>query len=669
MTPHEAWYGRKPRVEHLRVFGCTAYVHIPKDERGKLDSKTKRCTLLGYGSVRKGYRVFDQLTLKISYSRNVEFDERENGTAPVEDKTSVQHPLILDPVDETKLSESHEGSGSTEELPTEGTEQPTADDRLRRSTRVRRPVDYYGSQQVHITIHHEPTSFEEATNSPEKAKWNEAMGKEMKSLIDNNVWELTTLPPTKKVIGCKWVYKVKTNSDGSIERYKARLVARGFDQRFGSDYDETFCPVVRLESLRTLNALSTQRGLELHHVDVHTAFLNGILQEEVYMKQPIGYEKEGEEHLVCRLRKSIYGLKQSSRCWNAALDAHLRKMGFSQTKSDPCIYTSGGDDSFYIGVYVDDLILAGKDKAKMKRVKEELASEFDIKDLGKLSYFLGMSIIQDQEKKKIWMGQPTYTEKLLSKMGMNNCNPVSTPADPSNHLVKAAEDDEVVDQPLYQSLIGSLMYLATCTRPDIAYSVGVLARFSSKPNQSHWTAAKRVLRYLKGTSNLGIVFKGDSPDGPAVFSDADWAGDAGDRKSTSGYMFCIAGGPVSWRSKKQSTVALSTAEAEYVALSSAAQECVWMRRLNSDLGNSREEPTTIMEDNQSCIAMAKNPQQHGRSKHIDIKYHFVRELVENKTIKLKYCPTKEMIADFLTKGLNREQFCYLRKKAGIESHE
>ena len=188
------------------------------------------------------------------------------------------------------------------------------------------------------------------------------MGKEMKSLSDNKVWELTTLPPGKKAISCKWVYKVKTNSDGLIERYKARLVARGFNQKFGLDYDETFCPVVRLELLGTLIALLIQCGLELHRVDVHTAFLNGILQEEVYMKQPIGYEKEGEEHLVCRLKKRIYGLKQSSRCWNAALDSHLRKMGFSQLNSDPCIYTSGGDDPFYIGVYVDNLILAGKDK-------------------------------------------------------------------------------------------------------------------------------------------------------------------------------------------------------------------------------------------------------------------------------------------------------------------
>ena len=232
-------------------------------------------------------------------------------------------------------------------------------------------------------------------------------------------------------------------------------------------------------------ALSTQRGLELLHVDMHTGFLNGTLQEEVYMKQSTGYEREGEEELVCRLRRSIYGLKQSSRCWNTALNTHLKRMGFSQSKSDPCIYISGGQDTFYIRVYVDDMILAGKDKAKMNNGKEELSSKFDVKDLGKLSYFLGMSIIHNHEEKETWIGQPAYTEKLLSKMGMSNCKVVKTPVDPGNHLTKAAEDEEALDQPLYQSVVGSLMYLATCTRPDIAYAVGMLAQVSSKPNQSH----------------------------------------------------------------------------------------------------------------------------------------------------------------------------------------
>ena len=348
-----------------------------------------------------------------------------------------------------------------------------------------------------------------------------------------------------------------------------------------------------------------------------------------------------------------------------ALDDQLTKMGFSQLKSDPCIYMSGGESIFYIGVYVDDMVLAGKDKKRMKHVKEELSSRFDIKDLGKLRYFLGMSVIQDQEKKESWIGQPKYVERLLTEMGMSDCKPVKTPVDTGNRLVKATEDMEALNQQSYQSLVGSLMYLATCTRPDIAYAVGALARFTSKPNQTHWVAAKRVLRYLRGTSNFGIIFKGDESRTCKAYSDADWAGDKEDRKSTSGYLFQIAGGPVSWRGKKQDTVALSTAEAEYVALSSATQECVWMRRLNSELGNPPEGPTTILEDNQSSIAMARNPQFHGRAKHIDIRHHFIREEVKIGTIELEYCPTHEMVADMLTKGLAQQRFCVLREKAGI----
>ena len=654
-TPYEGWHGDKPQVKHLKVFGSTAYVHIPKDERGKLDSKTRKCVLLGYGSVQKGYRVYDHLTRKVFYSRNVKFDEREMEELRVEEEQPVQQPLILN--SESEVESDHEEEANVDTGP------PVAEPPTRRTTRERRPVEYYGYPQAHLTVHQEPTTFDEATACKEKPKWKEAMEKEMKSLKDNEVWELTSLPPGKKAVGCKWVYKVKINNDGSVERYKARLVARGFDQRYGSDYDETFCPVVRLESLRTLIALSTQRELELHHVDVNTAFLNGTLQEEVYMSQPTGYEEKGKEHLVCRLRKSIYGLKQSSRCWNTALDSHLKKMGFTQSKSDPCIYTSGGGDTFYIGVYVDDLIVAGKDKEQMKRVKEELSSKFDIKDLGKLSYFLGMSIVRNQEKKMTWMGQPTYAQTLLAKMGMSDCKPAKTPVDSGHRLTKATDDEVAIDQPSYQSVVGSLMYLATCTRPDIAYAVGVLARFSSKPNQSHWTAVKCVLRYLKGTTGHGIVYRGDSD--VLGYSDADWAGDADDRKSTSGYLFLIAGGPVSWRSRKQSTVALSTAEAEYVALSIAAQECVWLRRLLSELGDPPRGPTTILEDNQSSIAMAKNPQFHGRAKHIDIKHHFVREQVSEGSIELQYCPSNEMFADILTKGLIQQQFATLRERAGI----
>ena len=454
--------------------------------------------------------------------------------------------------------------------------------------------------------------------------------------------------------------------DGTPESYKARSVAQGFTQKFGSNYDETFCPVVRQESLRVLVALSVQCGLKLHQVDVTTAFLNGNLEEEVYMAQPKGFVKQGEEHLVCKLKKSIYGLKQSPRCWNAALDTHLRDMGFIQSTSDPCIYyMNTGGDMFCLGVYVDDIILAGSSDDKIKEVKDTLSRKFEIKDMGKLHHFLGMSVVQNETRKTVWIGQTAYTENLLKKFEMEHCKPVSTPVNVGSKLEIAKDEEESINQQQYQSAIGSLMYLSVSTRPDIAYTVGTLARFSSKPTKEHWTALKRVFRYLKGTTTHGILYSQNNSGECVGYSDADWAGDINDRKSTSGYVFQISGAPVTWRSKKQSCVALSTAEAEYIALSSAAQEAIWLRRLTSELGNPPETATTIYEDNQSAIAMTKNPQFHGRAKHIDIKYHFIREQVNSGNIMLKYCPTDRMTADMFTKPLSNEQFCKLRKKAGI----
>ena len=502
-------------------------------------------------------------------------------------------------------------------------------------------MDYYGLPQAHLTIHREPTTFDEATACPERAKWEGAMGREMQSLKDNEVWELTSLPPGKGAIGCKWVYKVKTNSDGSLEHYKARLVARGFDQRYGLDYDETFCPVVRLESLKTLIALSTQQGLELHHVDVHTAFLNGTLQEEVYTKQPIGYEKEGKEHLVCRLKKSIYGLKQSSRCWNTALDSHLKRMGFSQSKSDPCIYISrrrhllhrslrGRHDSGWEGQKPDE-VCQGRTVIKVRhqgpRQTALLPGHVHCPEPGGKGDLDGATHIhsetpdQDRDERQQTCQDPSgsWTPTRESERGRGSSRSAVIPvsgrkSDVSSHVYETRHC-------LCCGNVGKVLQQAQPKSLDCCETCVV---------------------------NFGILYRGES--GVLGYSDADWAGDADDRKSTSGYMFLIAGGPVSWKSRKQSTVALSTAEAEYVALSTAVQECMWMQRLLSELGNPPDGPTTILEDNQSSIAMAKNPQFHGRAKHIDIKHHFIRDQVSIGSIELQYCPTNEMLARRLDKG-------------------
>ena len=331
-------------------------------------------------------------------------------------------------------------------------------------------------------------------------------------------------------------------------------------------------------------------------------------------------------------------------------------MGFVQSMSDPCIYTaeSKSDGLFILAVYVDDVLVAGKSEQKFERVKVDLGERFKLKDLGELHYFLGVSVRQSAVK--TWIGQPGFTQAIIEKFGMGECRPVNTPVAAGTKLLKATEESEGVDATLYQSAVGSLLYLSGWTRPNVAFAVGQVARFCSNPTTEHWTAVKRILRYLKGTAPYGLMFaaSGDTGGGLIGYSDADWAGDVNDRKSTSGYLFMMNGAAVSWRSQKQTCVALSTAEAEYIALAAATQEATWMRKLMNDFHESQAEPVTIYEDNQSAICIAKNPQSHHKTKHVDIKYHYVRDKVQDVTIKIQYCPTNDMIADILTKGLTHD---------------
>ena len=376
-------------------------------------------------------------------------------------------------------------------------------------------------------------------------------------------------------------YKRKLRADGSVERFKSRLVAQGFSQKAGQDYDETFSPVVRFESIRSIIAIAIQNDMMLHQMDVTSAFLNGDLQEEVYMSQPEGFQVKGKEHMVYKLKHSLYGLKQAARCWNMTLHHLLKKMDFVQTKSDPCLYISSEGELCIIAVYVDDILIATKDKRKMDDVKSKLSAEFAVKDLGDLQYLLGVSITQNSTDKSVWIGQPVYTLNLLKKFGLKDAQPVATPVCVGSKLTKATDDDELVDESLYQSAVGSLQYLLTMKRPDITFAISNVAKYCSKPTKEHWIAVKRIMR----THNLGLTYKksdsnscvGDS-NSCVGFSDSDWPGDLDDRKSTSGYIFQVGETTISWKSRKQSCVAQSTAEAEYIALSLAAQEAIWLRQ-------------------------------------------------------------------------------------------
>ena len=426
-TPFEAWYGKKPCVKHLKVFGCTVYSHVAKDERKKLDPKAKKCIFLGYAAQRKGYRLYDTERSSVVFSRDVVFNESSTGIkTEQEEKRLIQVEMFLE--EEPELEENSDQDRMPDEDETEHHpegETPAVDQiPQRKSTReVRRP-DYYGAQVYMATkLQKDPESVEEALFSAEKKKWKAAMQKEMDSIYSNDVWDLVELPKDCQPVGSKWVFKQKTNADGSIDRYKARLVAQGFSQQCGRDYDETFSPVIRFESLRTLIALAVQKGLTLHQLDITAAFLNGELKEDVFMRQPEGFIDDGKEYLVCKLKHSLYGLKQSPRCWNHTLDTHLKSMGFVQSPSDPCIYTSSEGETCLVGVYVDDIVLAGQSLKRIEEVKKALSLRFDVKDLGELNYFLGVQVSQDHKNGKVWIGQSTFTESILRKYGSSSHEP------------------------------------------------------------------------------------------------------------------------------------------------------------------------------------------------------------------------------------------------------
>ena len=549
-------------------------------------------------------------------------------------------------------------------------EAPVPQENQRPKRQTREP-NWYGDTVAHCALmadECEPRTMSEALKTPEADAWKAAAEAELESLAVNNAWELVPLPPGKKTIGCRWVFKVKRKEDGSVDRYKCRLVAKGYSQRPGIDFDETFSPVVMFTTIRAMIAYATHRGMLIHQMDVVTAFLNGQLDEEIYMDQPEGFKEPEKEGLVCRLQKSLYGLKQSPRCWNRELREFLISEGFTQNQADPCLFYHMMNENgslVVIAVYVDDLIIAADRDEDIEATKKMLTHRFRMKDLGELSFILGIGVKQDKAAGTVALQQRQYVLNLLRRYRMADTSPVSTHADVNVKLMKDDGVSKPADQELYQSLVGSLLYAAVATRPDIAQAVSVVAKYTATPSEAHMTAARRILKYLKGTSSMSLVYRREGGDLHA-YSDADWAGDQDDRRSTTGNVMLLAGAAISWLSKKQPSVALSTTGAEYIALSQCAQEIVWVRRLLHEIGKSSEFPTKVFEDNQGAIKLAGNPGSSKRTRHIDIRFHFTREAIEEGVIELVYCNTTEMTADLLTKPIPRQQFEKLRQKLGMD---
>jgi hypothetical protein len=489
-------------------------------------------------------------------------------------------------------------------------------------------------------------------------KWKESTLRELSSLYKNKTWTVVPRPKNARVVKSRWVYRIKENGI-----FKARFCAKGFTQQWGEDYDETFAPVAKYTSIRTLIAiLAGRRNVKIHQMDVNTAFLYSDLDEVVYVEQPEGFAVPGKEDWVLLLNKALYGLKQSPRAWFLKIAPTLVGFDFKQCDSDSCIfvYTNDKGQKTYIALYVDDFIIAGENEDDIKRIKELLAEQFEMKDLGIAKKFLGMEIEYGNDG-SIKIHQEQYIQELLMRHGMQDCSPVNTPLDTSVKLTATTNDDAPADAKEYARIVGGLMFAACVTRPDIMCAVGQLSQFLNKPSSKHLHAAKRVLRYLKRTLTMGITYC-PPPMKLTGYSDADWAGNIDIRRSTTGYVVMLNNGAIAWRSQRQVTVALSTMEAEYMALTEATKELIWIRTFLSELGYSNnnadsKSPTSteLYSDNQSAIALAKNPVSHARAKHIDIRHHFIREAIQDKIIWVQYIPTSEMTADSLTKALGREK--------------
>jgi hypothetical protein len=505
-----------------------------------------------------------------------------------------------------------------------------------------------------------PNNVQEALDD---SRWKEAMNEEMKALQKNSTWEVVDLPKGKIPVGCRWVFTIKYKADGTIERCKARLVAKGYTQTYGIDYMETFSPVAKINTVRILLSLAVNLDWPLHQFDVKNAFLQGTLQEEVYMELPPGCKQQTEGNKqVCRLRKSLYGLKQSPRAWFERFTNFMKTVGYTQSNSDHTLFLKHNEKQITaLIVYVDDMIVTGNDPAEKKRLQQHLAREFEMKDLGELKYFLGIEV--SRSKKGIFLSQRKYALDLLSETGMTACSPASTPME-ENLKLHGNSNQVPTNKERYQRLVGRLMYLAH-TRPNLAYALSVVSQFMHSPSEEHMNVVIRILRYLKSSPGKGILFtKGHNLDIHG-YIDVDWAGSIQDRRSTSGYFTFVGGNLVTWRSKKQEVVARSSAEAEYRGMAKAICELLWIRNLMLDLQIKPVNPMKLYCDNKAACDIAHNPVQHDRTKHVEVDRYFIKEKLEEKLIEVPHVRSQDQLADVLTKALSNQTFNDCLNKLGM----
>lgn len=658
VSPYEVWKNRKPNLDYLRVWGCLAFYRIHDPKSSKLGARGIKSVFIGYAENSKAYRLLDLNSNVVIESRDVEFIENKfykDSCVELDANPNTSTRLIPRPSINNKRNE------------------PETEIEPRRSQRARKEKsfgpDFISSQAlaflvegdrdnilnkmpILLNIEEDPKTFNEAMTSRDASFWKEAINDEMDSILSNQTWVLVDLPQGSQPISSKWVFRRKYNTDGSIQTFKARLVAKGFKQRKGIDYFDTYAPVARITSIRVLMAIASIYNLFVHQMDVKTAFLNGDLDEEVYMEQPEGFVLPGNEHKVCKLIKSLYGLKQAPKQWHEKFDTIILSNGFKHNNADKCIYSKFTDDyGVIICLYVDDLLIFGTNMRGIYETKKYLSSQFKMKDLNEVDTILGIKV--KKHSGGYALCQSHYIDKVIHKFNHLKIKEANTPYDSSIKLLE--NSGRAVAQLEYASAIGSLMYAMHCTRPDIAFAVGKMSRYTNNPSVDHWKAIGRIFGYLKKTKELGLFYY----EFPAVlegYSDASWITSASDNKSTSGWIFTLAGGAVSWASKKQTCITHSTMESEFIALAAAGKEAEWLRNLLLDikLWPKPMPSLSLYCDSEATLSRAYNKVYNGKSRHISLRHEYVKQLITYGVINIIYVRTNKNLADPLTKGLSRD---------------
>ncbi|CAM8940474.1 unnamed protein product [Rhodiola kirilowii] len=501
------------------------------------------------------------------------------------------------------------------------------------------------------------------------------MTEEIQSMYANNTWILVPRPTNFKPIGCKWIFKIKESNDPTEPpRFKARLVAKGYKQKEGIDYTEIFAPVVKFKTTRLLIAMVAFYDWELEQMDVKTAFLHGNLEETIYMEQPIGFVDKNNPKHVCLLKKTIYGLKQSPHQWNKKFNACMLSLGFFRSKYDSCLYFKNSDAKslMFVLLYVDDILLISNVKSEILRIKTELNRHFDMKYFGKAQRILGVKIIRDRQNRRIFLSQSEYVSKVLEKFSMSAAKHVTLPL--GGHFILSKQNCPQTESERtkmsavpYDIAVGSVMYLMLCTRPDLAFSISVLSRFMANPSEEHWSAMKYLWRYIASTKNYGLVYgMTDFKHELCGFVDSDYASNRDNRKSTSGLFFLWFGNCISWKSQLQSVVALSSTEAEYIAATEATKEALWLQGLLNEIEHKHVIPVIFI-DSQSALHLCNDPVYHERSKHIDVRLHFIRDKVENKCLSFEKISGLVNPADFGTKIVPANKFIFCMNFLRIEA--